>query len=264
MKDILKTIGFIGCGNMGGALIKKIAKNGAVYVYDSDEAKANACVKIYGTTRAISALELAQKCNAVVAAVKPQQLAELLSSIRDALADKVLISIAAGVTLTRLAELAPKARIIRVMPNTPVQVGEGAIAWTAAANVRAEERAAFVKLFSPCGLLFPLEEKLMDAFTALAGSGPAYVFTLINALAEGGVHEGLNKNDALRMTAQTFLGSARMLLELGEHPEVLKDRVTSPGGTTMAGLAALETGAVRSACIQAVAAARARAEELGK
>ena len=262
MKNV--PIGFIGCGNMGGALVKGIAKNGVVYVYDADEAKAEAAAKAYGVTRAASAPALAEQCAYIVAAVKPQQLAELLTSVRGALADKVLISIAAGYTLARLAELVPGARVIRVMPNTPAQVGAGAIAWTAAEDVRAEEKAAFENLFSACGLLFPLEEKLMDAFTALAGSGPAYVFMLINALAEGGVREGLSKNDALRMTAQTFLGSARMLLELGEHPEVLKDRVTSPGGTTAAGLAALETGAVRSACIQAVAAARRRAEELGK
>jgi pyrroline-5-carboxylate reductase len=271
MKEFTEAIGLIGCGNMGSALIKEIAARAksakpseGVYVYDADQAKAETCVQAYAVTRAESALALARQCAYIIIAVKPQQLPDLLASISGALADKVLISIAAGVTLTKLAELAPKARVIRVMPNTPALVGEGAIAWAAADNVRPEERAAFEAIFAPCGRLFPLPEKSMNAFTALAGSGPAYVFMLINALAEGGVREGLDKESALRMTAQTFLGSARMMLDLAEHPEVLKDRVTSPGGTTAAGLAALETGAVRSACIQAVAAARARAEELGK
>jgi pyrroline-5-carboxylate reductase len=268
--EILSSVGFIGCGNMGYALLRQFTQHPPkgmetqFFVYDSDEAKAESCANACKATLCASARELAEKSTLIIAAVKPQQFRELLTSLRDALNDKVLISIAAGITLATLRALVPGARVIRVMPNTPVQLGAGVSAWAAAENVPPHEKEAFETLFSASGLLFPLEEKLMDAFTALAGSGPAYVFMLINALAEGGVREGLNKKDALLMAAQTFLGSARMVLELGEHPEVLKDRVTSPGGTTAAGLAALETDAVRSACIKAVAAARARAEELGK
>ena len=268
--ETLSGVGFIGCGNMGSALLRQFTQHppeGAAaqfFVYDADVALADDCAAACGITRCASAAELVQKSTLVVAAVKPQQLHGVLTPLRDALRDKVLVSIAAGITLDALRSLAPGARVIRVMPNTPAQLGAGVSAWTAAENVLPDDKKAFTMLFSASGLLFPLEEKLMNAFTALAGSGPAYAFMLINALAEGGVREGLNKKDALVMTAQTFLGSARMVLELGEHPEVLKDRVTSPGGTTAAGLAALETDAVRSACIKAVAAARARAEELGK
>jgi len=272
-KDELKSavmsdysIGFIGCGNMGNALIKQIALHmeNNVLVYDSDEAKAESCARANSVTRCPSARELAERSDYIVAAVKPQQVAELLASIHGELADRVLISIAAGITIEALSRLAPEARVIRVMPNMPAQIGAGAIAWAAADNVDDYDKSEFEVIFCACGALFPIEEKLMDAFTALAGSGPAYAFMLINALAEGGVLAGLPKKDALAMTAQTFFGAAKMMLELGEHPEILKDRVSSPGGTTAAGLAALETGAVRAACIEAVRAARARAEELGR
>jgi pyrroline-5-carboxylate reductase len=265
-QGLFASVGFIGCGNMGGALIRQLAQGKdkpSIFVYDSEEGKAELCAYTYRIEECASASYLAQKSDLIVLAVKPQQLAGLLSSVAGELNNKVVVSIAAGVTLASLEKLAPNARIIRVMPNSPAQIGAGALAWTAANSVREDEKKAFAELFSASGVLFPLEENLMDAFTALAGSGPAYAFMLMNALAEGGVREGLDKKNALAMIAQTFLGAARMVLELGEHPEVLKDRVTSPGGTTAAGLAALETDAVRAACIKAVAAARVRASELG-
>ena len=267
------SIGVIGCGNMGGALIRQIANaeqgKKQLFVYDADTGKAESTARAC-PSRSVevcaSAIDLARKSALIILAVKPQQIQEVLSNMyaSGALANKLVVSIAAGIPLATLTACAPSIGIIRTMPNTPAQIGSGAIAWTAAASVRENEKSAFEELFSACGILFPLEEKLMDAFTALAGSGPAYAFMLMNALAEGGLREGLDKASALAMTAQTFLGAARMVLELGEHPEVLKDRVTSPGGTTAAGLAALETDAVRAACIKAVAAARARATELGK
>jgi len=264
--QLAEQIGFIGCGNMGSALLAQFTQAQAAaqfFVYDADAAKAAACASAYKAAVCASADELAEKCGVVIAAVKPQQMREALAPLRGALAGKVLVSVAAGIPLATLAERAPKARIIRVMPNTPVQLGAGVCAW-AAANAREEDIRTFTALFAAGGLLFRLDEGLMDAFTALAGSGPAYVFMLIRGLTEAGVREGLHAQDALIMTAQTFLGAARMVLELGEAPEVLQARVTSPGGTTEAGLAVLEARGVRQACMEAVTAARARAEELGR
>lgn len=177
--------------------------------------------------------------------------------------DHLLISIAAGVRIESIAKWTGSTRIIRVMPNTPCLVSAGAAAFAASPGATAEDRQFVKEWFSTIGYAAEVSENLLDAVTGLSGSGPGYVFTLIEALADGGVLVGLPRDVALRLAAQTFLGAAKMVLETGEHPAALRDRVTSPGGTTIAGLKALEAGAARDALMSAVAAATNRAKELG-
>lgn len=260
-------IGCIGCGNMGAALVHGIAASGlagSITLMDT-RPEASAALAAASGASAVSSLEdLAAASDMIIIAVKPGQIGSLLdANAAHILKDRLVVSIAAGVTLARLAKLLPASRLIRVMPNTPALIGAGVIAWSAGAMCLLSDTQLFETVFRVAGKLFPLDESLMDAVTGLSGSGPAYVFLLINAMAEGGVLEGLPKAEAMSMAAQTFLGAARMILEGGEHPEILKDRVTSPGGTTAAGLAALETRAVRSACIEAVHAATVRSRQLG-
>lgn len=261
-------LGCIGCGNMGSALIGGIVEAGlasSITVLDIRPEAASSLAAASGGTAVTTLDELAAASEMIILAVKPGQLDTLLDpQASRALKDRLVVSVVAGVTLGRLTTLLPDSRIIRVMPNTPALIGAGVIAWANAAGCSEQDLQSFETLFSSAGKLFRLEEKLLDAVTGLSGSGPAYVFLLINALAEGGVREGLTKAEAVQMTAQTFLGSARMILEGGEHPEILKDRVTSPGGTTAAGLAVFEERAVRSACLDAVQAAAARSRELGR
>ncbi|HOG65618.1 MAG TPA: pyrroline-5-carboxylate reductase [Spirochaetota bacterium] len=260
-------IGCIGCGNMGGALVRGIAGSGlasSITVMDVRPEASAELAAACGASAVSSIGDLAAGSDIVILAVKPGQIDTLLdANASRALKDRLVVSVAAGVTLDRLSTRLPASRLIRVMPNTPALIGAGVIAWTAGSTVTEQEVLLFETVFRTAGKLFRFDEKQMDAVTGLSGSGPAYVFLLLNAFAEGGAREGLNKTDALVMAAQTFLGAARMVLEGGEHPEVLKDRVTSPGGTTAAGLATLEECAVRSACIKAVHAATLRSRELG-
>lgn len=202
----------------------------------------------------------------VVLAVKPQHLAGLLQEIQATVTPQhLVVSIAAGITLHQLAEgLPPGTRLIRVMPNTPCLVGASASAYAAAATATAADAQYVDRLLNAVGRAWPLPEKLLDAVTGLSGSGPAFVFVLIEALSDGGVRMGLPRDVATCLAAQTVFGSAKMLLETGLHPAALKDQVASPGGTTIAGLQALERGGLRAALIDAVEAATLRAAELGK
>ncbi len=178
---------------------------------------------------------------------------------------RLVISIAAGITLTALeAAASENFRIIRAMPNTPALVGHGAAGYCLGTRATADDAKTAQALLGAVGLAVEVPERLMDAVTGLSGSGPAYIYVVIDALADGGVRAGIPRADAVRLAAQTVLGSAAMVLETGEHPAVLKDMVTSPGGTTIAGLAALERHGLRSALIEAVGAAVQRATELGK
>jgi pyrroline-5-carboxylate reductase len=180
-------------------------------------------------------------------------------------APRLVISIAAGVTLAALeGAVSENFRIIRAMPNTPALVGHGAAGYCLGTRATPADAATAQALLGAVGLAIQVPERLMDAVTGLSGSGPAYIYLVIEALADGGVRAGIPRVDALRLAAQTVLGSAAMVLETGEHPAVLKDMVTSPGGTTIAGLATLERHGVRSALIEAVTVAAERAAELGK
>jgi pyrroline-5-carboxylate reductase len=201
----------------------------------------------------------------VILAVEPQVLDEVLDSLRTELTDtKLILSVAAGYPIRRIvAHLSPSARVIRCMPNTPSEVQAGVSAMTLGGSVSREDQQLARAVFESVGKVVLVDERLMDAVTGLSGSGPAYVFLIIEALADGGVKMGLPREAALALAAQTMLGAARMVLETGEHPGRLKDKVASPGGTTIAGLHALEHGRLRASLIEAVEAATKRSQELG-
>ena len=178
---------------------------------------------------------------------------------------KLIISIAAGIPIQSIEEqLGKETRIIRAMPNTPALVGAGAAAVAKGAAASGADLELATAIFGSVGLSVTIEESLMDAVTGLSGSGPAYVFMIIDALAEGGVLMGLKRDIAVKLAAQTLLGAAKLCLESGTHPEELRDMVTSPGGTTITGIKALEDGGLRAALISAVEAATIKSRELGK
>jgi pyrroline-5-carboxylate reductase len=201
----------------------------------------------------------------LVLAVKPQSMAALLAEVRPVLTNRQLIvSIAAGITLRQLAEgLGSERRLVRVMPNTPCLVGASAAGYSPGEAATADDLALVDRLLNAVGQAFRLPESLLDAVTGLSGSGPAFVYVMIEALSDGGVRVGLPRNVATALAAQTVFGAAKMVLETGTHTGVLKDMVASPGGTTIAGLHALERGGLRAALMDAVEAATQRARELG-
>jgi pyrroline-5-carboxylate reductase len=219
--------------------------------------------KLPGSRRAAQNAAVVAEAELVFLAVKPAQVAAALEQARSAVEDQLLVSVAAGVTLATLAAGWGTERVVRVMPNTPCLVGKGAAAFARASGVRSDEAAQVQSLLESVGVACELDEKLLDAVTGLSGSGPAYVYVMIEALADGGVKMGLPRATALQLAAQTLLGAAHMVLA-GEHPAVLKDRVASPGGTTIAGLQVLEERAVRGALMGAVEAATRRSRELGQ
>jgi pyrroline-5-carboxylate reductase len=202
----------------------------------------------------------------IVLAVKPQSMTSLLAEIRPLITPRhLVVSIAAGVSLQQLAAgLGADRRLIRVMPNTPCLVGASASGYSPGTNATAEDAALVDRLLKAVGLAFRLPENLLDAVTGLSGSGPAFVYVMIEALSDGGVRMGLPRDVATALAAQSVLGSAKMVLETGSHPGALKDMVASPGGTTIAGLHALERGGIRAALMDAVEAATIRSVELGK
>jgi pyrroline-5-carboxylate reductase len=209
-------------------------------------------------------LQVVAASDVVFIAVKPQYVAPVLREVRPQLTkDHIIVSIAAGVTLNTLKEAAGEdARIVRVMPNTPCLVGETAAAMCLGGRADENDAEIISTLLSAVGKIYKVDEKLLSAVTGLSGSGPAYVFVMIEALADGGVRAGLPRDIAQQLAAQTVLGSAKMVVETGKHPGVLKDMVTSPAGTTIAGVHELERAGVRAAFINAVYAACQRADEL--
>lgn len=202
----------------------------------------------------------------VVLCVEPQVLDEVLRELAPALASHpLIISVAAGYPLSRMRHhLLTATRLIRAMPNTPSTIGEGVTAMSLALDMSSEDRETARQLFESVGIAVVVEERLLDAVTGLSGSGPAYVFAMIEALADGGVLAGLPRSTAQLLAAHTVAGAAGMVLEQGEHPAVLKDRVASPGGTTISGLNQLERGKLRATLMSAVEAATQRSQELGK
>jgi len=264
-------LGVIGCGKMGTALVQGAIASGLVkaenvigtdVVDDAMHAFENAT----GARCTSHVNDLLASSDVLLLCTKPQDIFSALQQLRaiDG-ANKLLISIAAGVTLSELeANTQESIRVIRTMPNTPALVGKGAAAYCLGARCHSDDESMVKALLGSVGLAVSVPEKLMDAVTGLSGSGPAYVYLMIEALADGGVKAGLARADALKLAAQTVSGAAEMVIRTGEHPAVLKDMVTSPGGTTIAGLAVLEAKAVRSALIDAVSAAAARSKELGK
>lgn len=265
-------LGVIGCGKMGTALIQGAIRAGLVAPADISgcdpyPAARDAFFAATGARVSSEISEITAASDVLLLATKPHDVATALDAAAQAAAGKpiLVISIAAGITLAALeAASAANFRIIRAMPNTPALVGHGAAAYSLGSRATKEDAATAQALLAAVGLAIEVPERLMDAVTGLSGSGPAYIYVIIDALADGGVRVGLPRADAVRLAAQTVLGAAAMVMETGEHPAVLKDMVTSPGGTTIAGLAALENHGLRAALIEAVTAATHRATELGK
>ena len=265
------TFGFLGCGNMGGALVQAasdVISADRLAVCDADSSKTDVFVKS-GKATAANAEQVANESSYIFLAVKPQGLSALFDQIRPILQARtdrfVLVSMAAGVSIAELEKLAGAAYpIIRMMPNTPVSLGEGMIVYTANAGVSEEEIGTFLNGLSHAGRFDRIPEHLIDAAGALSGCGPAFVYLFAEALADGAVECGLPRDKAMLCAAQTLLGSAKMLLESGKHPGQLKDAVCSPGGTTIAGVHALESGAFRANAMNAVLAAYEKTAKLKK
>jgi pyrroline-5-carboxylate reductase len=263
-------IGFIGCGRMGSALVHGVLKAQLVaptdiYVTDKIETAAQKLADETGVLRARDVDAVAAEADVVILCVKPGDAAEALHSARAQFSGKLLISIVAGMTLEALGSAAgDDVRIARVMPNTPALIHRGAAAYSLSANAREEDVAVVEQIFSAVGAVFQVDETLLDAVTGLSGSGPAYIYVMIEALADAGASMGLPRDLSLRLAAQTTAGAAEMVLQTGMQPAQLRDMVASPGGTTMAGLQALEAAGFRSAILDAVRAATERSRELGR
>jgi len=265
------TIGFLGAGKMATALAKglvqaKLVNADQIIASDSIDAARAAFAKEVGVKATASNLETTQSAQVLVLAVKPDQVAGVLKEIRALVTGKhLLCSIAAGVSLAKLESgLGNGARVIRVMPNTPALVGASATAYALGKHATVEDGQLAQKMFSAVGVAFQLKESLLDAVTGLSGSGPAYVYLIIEALSDGGVAAGLPRDVATKLAAQTVFGSAKMALETGQHPGALKDMVTSPGGTTIEGIHELEKAGVRGALMNAVRAAAEKSKKLGQ
>eukprot|EP00051_Salpingoeca_urceolata_P032790 m.17458 g.17458 ORF g.17458 m.17458 type:complete len:294 (-) comp5458_c0_seq1:40-921(-) len=265
-----KKLGFVGSGMMSQALVKGIINAKVVtpeQVTTSDISDAQLDAMPAGVTTTKDVAVLVKNSDVVVLCVKPNVVPIVLSQMEPMLTpDHLVISIAAGVTLatitSQLSHESP--RVIRVMPNTPCLVGEGASGVASGPDATESDVQVAVTLMSAVGTCVTVKEELINAVTGLSGSGPAYGFVTIEALADGGVYAGLPRATALKLAAQTMLGAAKLVLESGKHPGELKDQVCSPGGTTIEGVSVLEKGGVRSSFIQAVKAAAQRAEELGR
>ncbi len=265
------TFGFIGAGNMGGALAKAAAKAMApenITLADQMTEKAEALAASLGCQTATTEA-VAESCGFIFLGVKPQVMAQMLESIAPVLAARkdgfVLVSMAAGVCIGDIRKMAGgNYPVIRIMPNIPASVGEGTILFDFTENVTSEAVSVFQSALAHAGLVDRLPEKLIDAGSALSGCGPAFVSLFVEALADGAVACGLPRDKALAYAAQTVAGSAKMLLETGMHPGTLKDAVCSPGGTTIMGVNALEVGGFRGCTMDAVLSAYQKTLELGK
>lgn len=265
-----RKLGFVGAGNMGEALIKGLLRTGAAGAGDIAAStrrpeRMEALRTSYGI-RTADNVTVAREAEVVVLAVKPQSMDKVLREVAPVVdRTKLVLSVAAGVPVAAIERrLHPPARIVRAMPNTPALVGQGATALAAGEHATAEDLAVARKIFDAVGKSWVVEESQLDAVTGLSGSGPAYIFLVIEALADAGVKVGLARYEAQAMAAQTVLGSAQLLIETGVHPGQLKDQVTSPGGTAIAGLHTLEAGGLRTTLINAVEAATRRSRELGE
>jgi pyrroline-5-carboxylate reductase len=261
---------FIGAGNMAEALIKGLLRAGTAPSRITATAKRPERIieleKAHGIRVITDNIAAAKDADVVVLCVKPQAMAKVVTQIAPVVdPSKLVISIAAGVPIAAIErKLGAKARVVRAMPNTPALVGLGATALSGGEHATDADVAFAQKLFDAVGITTVVDETLLDAVTGLSGSGPAYMFLVIEALSDAGVKVGLSRHVALKLAAQTVLGSARLLIETQQHPGHLKDQVTSPGGTAIAGLHTLEAGGLRTTLIDAVEAATKRAKELGK
>ncbi|MBM3141764.1 MAG: pyrroline-5-carboxylate reductase [Chloroflexi bacterium] len=263
-------IGFIGGGVMGEAMIKSLLAKGAVKpaditVSDVSEARRDILKERYGVRAAADTREVVKGAEVVVLAVKPQELGKVLGEMKKGLSPQQLVlSIVAGATLEGLREGLGHSCLVRAMPNMPAQIGEGITVWSATSEVNQRQKEMAQSILAALGKeIYVGGEKYIDMATALSGSGPAYVFLVIEALVDAGVHIGLPRDMAEKLVVQTVLGSTRAVEAMGKHPAELRNMVTSPGGTTTEGLLQLETGGLRSLLLQAVIAAYNKAKALG-
>lgn len=265
-----KKIGFLGGGNMGEALIRGLVKTGLIppdhlFVTDVRLTRLEELARLYGLHTLSDNGLLVRRVDVVILAVKPQILATVLREIAPATPGKLLISVAAGVSTAVIRDHLPAGvRLIRTMPNAPALVLEGATAIAKSDGLEPGDLEVAQEIFGAVGKAVVVEEELMDAVTGLSGSGPAYIALVVEALADGGVKVGLDRQTAMMLAAQTVLGAARLLIETGTHPGQLKDMVTSPGGTAIAGIHTLESGGLRRTLMDAVERATQRSRELGR
>lgn len=269
----MKTIGFIGAGRMAQALASGIANSNPDIAFEIADPSDIACEQFCSLVESSCTIretnsQLFRECDIIFLAVKPQYFESAIDQpkIAEAIGDKrppLIVSIIAGLSIERIAQATALSRIVRVMPNTPCLVMEGASAIACAPDVDERDQVAVADLMRTVGIVELVNESLLDAVTGLSGSGPAYVFTFIESLIDGGVLMGLPRETATELATQTIIGAAKLMRDSKDHPGVLRDRVTSPGGTTAAGLQALETGNFRATVINAVAAAANRSCELG-
>lgn len=258
-------IGFIGGGALAEALIKGIAEKiidaEKIFVCDFDQARVDHLNQTYHVNASLDAESFLDKIDLLILAVKPKDAINALHGISKLDRKTLILSVVAGFPIASIEVIFPEHAIIRVMPNVAIAVGEGMAAIAPNARVDAEQLDTIKRIWESVGRCVVLDEKLMDAVTGLSGSGPAFAFLMIDALSDGGVAAGLPRGVAMELAAQTVLGAAKMVLE-GGHPDVLRDKVTSPAGTTIEGVRVLEEAAVRSAFIEAVVAAAEKSEAL--
>ncbi len=263
-------VGFIGCGNMGSAMIngifsKNLLNSKDIYVYDQNTEKLNELCSELNVNAAKSTIDLAANCKYIILAVKPYVCKPVLNELAPMLtANNVIISIAAGVTVKALISASKTDRVVRVMPNTPALVGEGASAVVFNEKINSDEQQFILELLNTLGITCVVEEKLMDAVGAVSGSGPAYVYMFIEALADAGVLGGLDRQLSYKLAAQTVLGSAKMVIETGKHPGALKDDVCSPGGSTIEGVKSFEESGFRGAIIDAAVAVMNKTKKMAE
>ena len=263
-------IGFIGTGNMAEALIRGLIRAGVAEPSQiaGSGPRRERCEEMaakYGIAAVPDNVAVARQADILVLSVKPQLMERVLEEVGPHIHPHALVvSIAAGIPLAVIEARLPQARVIRTMPNTPALVGAGATAIAAGGHATEADLEAARRIFASVGTTTTVEESLLDAVTGLSGSGPAYIFLIIEALSDAGVKVGLSRYNAQALAAQTVLGSAKLLIETGEHPGRLKDMVTSPGGTAIAGLHTLEAGGLRTTLMNAVEAATRRSRELGE
>ncbi|MDF2569777.1 MAG: proC [Sporomusa sp.] len=265
-----KQIGFIGGGAMAEALIRGILNAGLVapsqiVVSDVSTERLDYLRGAFTVSTTADSQEIAKQADILFLTVKPQVISSVIDSIAPVVAKTtVVVSVAAGVTIATFQSKMPGVPIIRVMPNTPVAVGEGMSAMALGKYATSAVSEPVSKVFASVGKVVTVNEDAMDAVTGLSGSGPAYAFVLIDALTDAGVKVGFSRQTAVLLAAQTLMGSAKMVLETGEHPAKLRDMVTSPGGTAITGVHVLEQNSVRAALIDAVVAATNRSREMGR
>ena len=264
-------IGFIGTGNMGGAIIKgivtaKFISGNEINIFDPNNAKVRELVEKYNANSLQDEISTVENSDIIILCVKPNIYNSVLKKIKDSIAkNKIIVSIAARINIDSIENIIGKdKKVVRTMPNTPAQVLQGMTAVTFNGNMDKEEKEIIFKLLNSFGETVEIEEKHMHAFTGISGSLPAYVYIFAEALADGGVLEGLPRNEAYKIAAQAIKGSAQMILETGKHPAVLKDEVTSPAGTTIEAIRTLENGNFRGTIINAVNACVRKSKEISE